>query len=252
MTAWLLDNAEMIKLIATIIGIAGGLFGFWKYYRAQKEAHAKSLELQKAELEARQEAAKAKQIANYRQWQKTAVLSILAAEEAVEMSLTDIRLRFQPEIQSYQDYDVPKAELSLGALQRVLLELISVGAIVRTAPDRFALKVEKENPIEKYAIQMNEEAIRNQAANTAMARLAAKRPAFYTRSSLVRALIDEESVELHRASAVVSMAIAQNLLIVQPESGYTVSLSTDIGDFRFNSVGGPPPAPVPMSKEGAA
>lgn len=138
---WLSENAETIKLVATLIGIAGGLLGFFKFYDQKQSdiADRKKKRGESLELE-REKAARARQ-ASDRAWLQAALHQIFHESETPDLAFDEL---FEKVIGSaYMDeaVELTKSSFNRKYLRRLLVEMISKGVIEQTAHDVYSLKL---------------------------------------------------------------------------------------------------------------
>jgi hypothetical protein len=109
---------DVIQSTATVIGVAGGILGLYRYLSEKREKEV-------------------------REWQKVVIYRIFQEEGEIEpLAFSRVQEKYLDKAQTLRDFNLSKKEISEDSLQRVLLEL-SVSGILTLVPKKsFRLKVE--------------------------------------------------------------------------------------------------------------
>lgn len=139
---WLSDNAEAIRLLATIVGLIGGLIGFFKFYD-QKRSEIKARE------KAENEEAKIRKEKRNEQWLQTAVYSLFQTRDAEELSFEEIRKEIAHTNFFDKTVDLEPKDLDDVELRRLIVNMIAMGVIEQVGGDCYVQRLKTEDPSKK-------------------------------------------------------------------------------------------------------
>jgi hypothetical protein len=180
-----------IELATAMVGVGGGLFGFYKYINERKEKEAREdQEIREKEV---------------REWQKVVIYRIFQEEgELKPLAFSRVHERYLDKAKTLHDFDLSKKEISEDALQRVLLELSSSGILALVPEKSFRLRVEvpKFDPnerTEKFSLELSN--------------LIGSNPFVYTVQDIASQLANKLDVAAVRIQQDLNMALQQGVLV---------------------------------------
>ena len=173
-----------------------------------------------------------------RAWQKAIVFEIIAKASPKSVTFERIRDSYVSEASVYEQFDIPKNQLSRVATRRILLELISDRALVQKGNDSFAIdSVDPvgEEMIEKFGESFDVlfSAIEDKNLSDQLISIVGNNAGRYGRRELAEKLVEQSSISYVRASTFVHQAISSGIVYVDPGKNYRTFLITDVPDDRL-------------------
>lgn len=180
----LLETQQVIQIVATVVGIIGGIIGLVKYF-----ADKRNVEL--------------------REWQKVVLCKILRQNESQSTKFTALLEKYRSEAHAFTDFDLRKKEISEDALRRVLLELAASKTINFEKDDSYRLNiVEKKSEADEWLNLTNEELVK----------LVAPNPFVYTLDEVVKEIAPKVGLQIPILRNELRKSIAIGYLIVDDAS----------------------------------
>ena len=130
----MVDIERVVQLGATVVGVAGGLLGLYKFYESQRE---KDKKVRSDEI---------------RSWQKIIVYNIFRKRELDTLAFDSILTSYREEAFAFKDFDIDKNEISPNALNRILLNLMFEKIVVTKPNNSFRLNIKISDEIDIYNI----------------------------------------------------------------------------------------------------
>lgn len=180
----LADTQTVIQLIATVVGISGGLLGLYKYFSDKREKEL-------------------------REWQKVVIYRICRQAETKAYTFLELLEKYRVEAQAVVDVDLKKREMSEDALRRVLLELTSSNILSLEPGDAYKLKVSATKTDLLATLQL---------VNQELVRVVAPNPFVYTLDEVLKEIAPKVGIDIPLLRTDFRQAIAQGNL-VQDEQG---------------------------------
>jgi uncharacterized membrane protein len=130
---WLLANAEAIRLIATIVGLAAAILGFWRYFEQRRtqiseEAHSRRM----GEIEKWREAAA------YEIFQRA---TSPAEDRPAEVGADELLSMLRNSTFDETGMDIRKEEINRQSITLLLVSMIEKGLIEHLGDNKYVLKI---------------------------------------------------------------------------------------------------------------
>ena len=169
---------QIIQLIATVIGISGGLLALFKYFSDRREKEL-------------------------REWQKVVIYRIFRQNELSPQSFGNLLDKYRSEANAFVDINLKKKEISEDSLRRIILELVSSNIISMEPLDSFRLKVsqQKIDPIEM-----------GNKINAALLEIVGANPFVYTLDEVAKQMSAKLNIPIQLLKNDLRVTIDNNLL----------------------------------------